>query len=154
MSDREEEKTDTKSTPFYPLNFLKGAMTILIVCAALLILTALFPAKLQAPADPMNSPFNIRPDWYFLPAHQLLKYLPSRDFIFGLTWENLGICGITLAYLLLFISPFLDKYEGKAARRRPVFLFAGVVAILAIALLTCLGYFSGGGVALPHLGAR
>ena len=50
-----------------------------IVILALVVgtLGMLFPVGLGAPADPLDTPLHVKPEWYFLALYQLLKYVPS-----------------------------------------------------------------------------
>ncbi len=73
-------------------------------------------APLEGPADP-SSAYDARPEWYFLPLFQLLKYLPGR-------LETIGALGVPLCVaVLLFALP-------RAPRRAAVGI---VVAILGAA---------------------
>lgn len=129
--------------PFYPLHMMKEIMVTLGILAALFALATFLPAHLKAPADSFNTPPHIKPEWYFLAAYQALKYFPSGELFSGLSFVSIGVLLINFAYIFLFILPFVDRYKGKAARKRPLFLLAGVVAVVMIIALTYLGHFSG-----------
>jgi len=75
----------------------------------------------DAPADPAAS-YEARPEWYFLPLFQLLKYFPGR-------WEPVGAIGVPLvAAVLLMGLPLFDKGPSRSPARRK--RFVGVVLVL------------------------
>ena len=50
-----------------------------IVFVALIfgVLGLLLPVGIGEPADPLNTPAHVKPEWYFLALYQLLKYIPK-----------------------------------------------------------------------------
>ena len=148
---KEEEKG---IIPFYPLHMMKEIMVMLCIFAALLLLAAFFPAHLQGPADPFNTPAHIKPEWYFLSVYQLLKYVPGREIFSGLSYASAAISLISLSSLFLFILPFVDFYQGKAARKRPFFLVLGLIVIIGSVVMIYLGMYSGGTDPLFHMHVR
>ena len=128
----EEEKD---SIPFFPNHFMTefyvaiGFLIVLIVIGALGIF---FPVGLQAPADPLDTPLHVKPEWYFLALYQLLKYVPSS--VIGIEGPMFAVVMMAVAVLVVVIWPFLDKKEDskKAMRTRAIVTVVGV--ILAIAL--------------------
>ena len=89
-------------------------------------------AQLDAPANPASD-YPARPEWYFLPLFQLLKYFQGPMEIVG----TMGVPAIAGAYLVLL--PFFDKAPTTALGARikylaPLFAgFAGVVVLLVLA---------------------
>lgn len=128
----EEEKD---SIPFFPNHFMTefyvaiGFLIVLIVIGAL---GMFFPVGLQAPADPLDTPLHVKPEWYFLALYQLLKYVPSS--VIGIEGPMFAVVMMAVAVLVVVIWPFLDKKEDskKAMRTRAIVTVVGV--ILAIAL--------------------
>ena len=128
----EQEKD---SVPFFPNHFMTefyvviGIMVLVIVVGAL---GMLFPVGLQPPADPLDTPLHVKPEWYFLALYQLLKYVPPS--ILGIEGPMLAVVMMVLAVLVVTIWPFLDRKEDskKAMRVRVIVTIIG--AILAIAL--------------------
>jgi ubiquinol-cytochrome c reductase cytochrome b subunit len=80
-----------------------------------------YGAPLAAPADP-NGDYPPRPEWYFLPLFQLLKYVEGR-------WLPIGTMVIPgLAFLFLAALPFLDR----AASRRPAERLGPLLGLLGL----------------------
>ena len=128
----EDEKD---SVPFFPNHFMTEFYVVIgIVVIAIVIgaLGMLFPVGLQAPADPLDTPLHVKPEWYFLAMYQLLKYVPSS--VLGIEGPMFAVVMIIDGVLLVTIWPFLDKKEDskKAMRMRAIASVVGV--ILAIAL--------------------
>ena len=128
----EEEKD---SIPFFPNHFMTEFYVVIgIVVIAIVIgaLGMLFPVGLQAPADPLDTPLHVKPEWYFLALYQLLKYVPST--VLGIEGPMFAVTMIVVAVVAIVIWPFLDRKEDskKATRIRAIITIIGV--ILAIAL--------------------
>jgi quinol-cytochrome oxidoreductase complex cytochrome b subunit len=113
-----------------------GILVLVIVVGAL---GMLFPVGLQPPADPLNTPEHVKPEWYFLALYQLLKYVPPS--ILGIEGPMLAVVMMVLAVLVVTIWPFLDRKEDskKAMRIRAIVTVIGL--ILAV-VLTVIGEVS------------
>ena len=130
----EQEKD---SVPFFPDHFMTEFYVVIgIVVLAIVIGTVgmLSPVGLQAPADPLNTPLHVKPEWYFLALYQLLKYVPPT--ILSINGPMFAVVGILLAVVVVAIWPFLDKKADskKAMRARAigVAVFAVLVIIMTI----------------------
>ena len=127
-----------RSMPFFPNFLLRDFVGWLTALAILAALAAFFPAELGTKADTFAAaPAGIRPEWYFMFMFQTLKYLPAH--VFGFEGEMLGIMGFSVAGLLAFLVPVLDR---RTARGQPsrLFFWIGIAAILYVVALTILGY--------------
>jgi mono/diheme cytochrome c family protein len=102
-----EEKK--KGVPFYPDVIFKDVVISLVVFLILGGLAYFLGAPLEERANPADTNYTPRPEWYFLFLFQLLKYFPG----------NLEVIGVivlpTLAILLLFALPLIDR----SAKRHP-----------------------------------
>ena len=135
-----EEQKD--GVPFYPDHIRTEAYVVAgIVILALVVgtLGMLFPVGLQDPADPLNTPLHVKPEWYFLALYQLLKFVPPS--ILGIEGPVFAVVTILVAFLTVMFWPFLDSRgdSKKAVRVRAI--VAGLAVILAI-LLTIWGEVS------------
>jgi ubiquinol-cytochrome c reductase cytochrome b subunit len=119
--------------PFWPDQLVRDmiACAITFMVIVLLVLRT-HGAELEAPADPSSS-YVARPEWYFLPLFQLLKYFEGPLEVIG-TMVLPGLAGALLIGL-----PFIDRSHTRDPRRRLAVLlgavvgFGGVVALGVLA---------------------
>jgi ubiquinol-cytochrome c reductase cytochrome b subunit len=118
-----------RTQPFWPNQLLRDMVAITVTFAAMVVLTVQTGgAPLEAPADPSSS-FDARPEWYFLPLFQMLKY-------FSGPMEQVAALGIpALVGVVLFALPFVDRRPGRSPRERVLFLSVVGVGFLAAGAL-------------------
>jgi ubiquinol-cytochrome c reductase cytochrome b subunit len=85
------------------------------------------------PANPLVTPSNIKPEWYFLANYQTLKLFPS---------EIIGISVQVIAMTLLALLPLIDRGPEKHPLKRPLFTFSAITCILLWIGLTGWGLYS------------
>lgn len=108
---------------FWPDIVAKDAVVSVAVVAMIVLLAAVAPARLEPPADPTDSSYVPRPEWYFLPLYQLLKLVPG-------SLESAVAVGIPTAFVLALLAlPFFDRRSSRNLLRRPIAL-----AVLAAVL--------------------
>jgi len=128
-----EELIRSTGKPFWPHHALKDLTAAYLVIGLLVSLAILYPAHLGDPADPLTTPKGIKPEWYFLPAYQLLKYVP----------EAAGVHGPPLFLALLIVLPFfLDRSPERHPRRRMKVVGGGALVLATIVFLGILGHLS------------
>jgi ubiquinol-cytochrome c reductase cytochrome b subunit len=115
--------------PFWPDQLVRDviacAITFLVI--VLLVLRS-HGAELEAPADPSSS-YVARPEWYFLPLFQILKYFEGPLEVIG-TMVLPGLAGAVLIGL-----PFIDRSPTREPRRRLAVLFGAVVGFGGVVML-------------------
>jgi menaquinol-cytochrome c reductase cytochrome b/c subunit len=85
-------------------------------------------------ADPGTTSFVPRPDWYFYFLFYLLRIFEWPDSVI------LGTIGIpTIALILLFALPFIDRRSERRLLRRPVAIVAVVLTAVSMGVLTYKG---------------
>ncbi len=112
---------------FYPKQVLIDMGFVLVVMGVLGMLAHFVPVTLGLEADPANTRFLPRPEWYFLPMFQWLKYWEGWSTVIGV----FVIPVILIA--LFFLLPFLDRGLERRPWRRPIPV--GGVLILLIGLV-------------------
>ena len=121
---------------FHPYYTIKDIVGIAMFLLLLAIAVFFFPNAMghpdnYIPANPMQTPAHIVPEWYFLPFYAILRAVPDK---LG------GVLLMFGAIAILFILPWLDRSPVRSARFRPVFrIFFWLLFIDAIAL----GYLGG-----------
>ena len=109
---------------FFPGQVMKDTVAIFISFAILFTLAVMVRVPLERLADPTDTTYIPRPDWYFLFLFQLLKYFQgSLEIIGSVILPNLAIVG-------LLLTPFIDRSAAKRVRQRTVAM--GVVALAAL----------------------
>lgn len=134
--DREKPYPPESGVPFWPVHMAKEAGVAVTCFAALYTLAVCSPWEIGAPADPLSTPMGIKPEWYFLPTYQMLKYFS------GAWGKPLGILVSGVPFLLLFVWPFLERGPGRHPRRRPWAIRLGVVAVALAVGFGVLGHLS------------
>jgi menaquinol-cytochrome c reductase cytochrome b/c subunit len=88
-------------------------MLVSFAMFVLLVLLAIFAGVAQEPkADPSDSAYIPRPEWYFLFLFEMLKFFPGK-----IEWIGTAIIP-GLAVLALFLLPFLDRSPARHWRKR------------------------------------
>jgi quinol-cytochrome oxidoreductase complex cytochrome b subunit len=119
---------------FYPSFLFKEIVVMMCVFIFVAIILAIvFPVGLGDPADPTDNLFVPKPEWYFMSLYQLLKYFPGKLEIIATAIIPSG--GI-VALLLL---PFFDKSPEKRPTKRPIAMAIGLLAVVALVVLTVIG---------------
>ncbi len=122
--------------PFFPVHVAKEAVVVILLFALLVTLSVLYPWEIGEPADPLSTPEHIKPEWYFLPSYQLLKYFE------GPYGAIVGIFACSIPFVLLLLWPLLDRGKERNPRRRPLAVGFGLVGLLGALFLGYLGHIS------------
>jgi len=116
-----------KTENFYPRQVLMDMGFGLALIAALGVLSYFVPVDLGPKADPADTQYLPRPEWYYLPVFQWLKYWRGSRAI-------IGILVIPLVVIVLFTGlPFIDRRLERRPWKRPIAV--GVFAILLLSLV-------------------
>jgi quinol-cytochrome oxidoreductase complex cytochrome b subunit len=133
----EEKHLDPKyGIPFFPVHVCKESIVIVLLIAVLVTLSVVSPWEIGAPANPLATPEHIKPEWYFLPSYQLLKYFEGQYGAF------FGIIACSVPFLLLLLWPFLDRGKHRHPKKRPLAVGVGLVGLIAALVLGVLGHLS------------
>ena len=126
------QEQKSHGVPFFPDVLFKDAVVSLVVFLVLIALAYLVGAPLEERANPIDTTYTPRPEWYFLFLFQLLKYFPG----------NLEVIGVfvlpTLAVAVLFLLPLLDRSARRHPLARPLVTGGAAFGVLAVLGLTLL----------------
>lgn len=117
---------------FYPAQFFKDTVFTLIIFAILGYLSHKIPVPLGPQADPSDSDYVARPEWYFLALFQLLKYFPGKLVLI----PSLILPGLATTALMLL--PFADKKAERNPFKRPIataMVFCSLLGLVSLTLL-------------------
>lgn len=129
--------------PFFPNDVIDKGIITSIVLGLFFAIAFFYPGLFlppEMPANSINTPPAVKPEWYFLAAYQTLKLFPTKWF--GDAAELLGMGVQMIAITGLFLLPFLDRSPEKIWRRRPTFRMAVYGGIFIFVGLTIWGHYS------------
>ena len=116
--------------PYYTIKDSVGICVFLLVFACLVFFAPnlLGDSSNSIPANPMATPAEIVPEWYFLPFYAILRSVPNKLFGVILMFGSIAV---------LFVLPWLDTSPVRSARFRPILR---VLVPLLVVDLFALGY--------------
>ena len=113
---------------FYPGQFLQDALFAALLMGILAALAYFYPVPLGPVGNPADTNYLPRPEWYFLPLFQWLKFWPGKTAL-------IGMAVLPAIVTLLFVGvPFFDRGLERRPSRRLVaigifcFVLGGMVA--------------------------
>ena len=123
-----EKIQEAESIPFYPDHVrteFKVTLGILAILILIAVVGLLYPVGLGDPADPLNTPQHVKPEWYFLALYQLLKFIPKTT----------GAVAPVIAVIILILWPFIDR---KPDKTKKAYRFRFVVVLVSMIILVAL----------------
>jgi ubiquinol-cytochrome c reductase cytochrome b subunit len=128
-----DHKGPGDSIPFHPYYTIKDSFGLAVFLLIFAILVFYAPNLLgdpqnYIPANPLQTPPDIVPEWYFLPFYAILRSVPSKLF---------GVLMMFSSILVLFVVPWLDTSPVRSAKFRPVYK---KIFWLLLASVLVLGY--------------
>src|SRR5215813_11713508 len=130
-------KSPRETIPFHPYYTIKDGFALALFALFFACFVFYAPNLLghpdnYIPANPLQTPAHIVPEWYFLPFYAILRAIPSKLF---------GVAALISSIAILFFVPWLDTSRVRSTSYRPIYkwFFWGFV-------LTC--------IALGYLGSQ
>ena len=105
--------------PFSPYFTFKDLVTIFLFLLTLSLFVFYMPNALghsdnYIPANPMQTPPSIVPEWYLLPYYAILRSIPNK---------LLGVLAMFSSLLILLIMPLVDTSRIRGNQFRPIMKF-------------------------------
>ena len=105
------------TVPFHPYYTVKDSVGIcvyLMVFAALVFFAPNYLGHVDnyIPANPLATPADIVPEWYFLPFYAILRSVPNK---------LLGVIMMFSSIAVMLVIPWLDTSKVRSARFRPMY---------------------------------
>lgn len=127
--------TGIDDLPFYPYFAVKDVFAFFCFMLFFATFVFYFPNVLNhpdnyIPADPLQTPAHVVPEWYFLPYYAILRSIPHKV---G------GILAMVGAILVLFLIPFIDNSYVRNTTYRPIFKICFWIFIADFIILTWIG---------------
>ena len=130
------------SIPFHPYYTVKDlfGLTVFLLIYAFFIFYApnfLMNPDNYIPANPMQTPNHIVPEWYLLPYYAILRSVTFS--IFGIPAKLLGVIFSFGSLFLLLIAPWLDKSPVRSSRFRPIYKWVFWLLVIDVIALGWVG---------------
>ena len=130
-----EMKGPQDTLPFHPYFTIKdlfGLAVFLLIYSFFVFYAPNFLGSSDnyIPANPMQTPNHIVPEWYLLPYYAILRSVPNK------------LLGVIMAFgsiFLLFIVPWLDSSPVRSARFRPVYKWVFWLLVIDVIALGWVG---------------
>nr|BAJ05908.1 cytochrome b [Lepus brachyurus] len=127
--------SDSDKIPFHPYYTIKDLLGFLSLILLLLLLVLFSPDLLgdpdnYTPANPLNTPPHIKPEWFFLFAYAILRSIPNK---LG------GVLALVMSILILAIIPLLHMSKQRSMMFRPVSQALFWVLVADLLTLTWIG---------------
>ena len=153
-----EVKSESDTVPFHPYYTAKDGFGLGVFLIAYTLFVFFLPNFLghpdnYIPANPLATPTNIVPEWYFWPFYAILRAF-TGDLTIPFTGivimpaKLLGVLAMFSSILVWFFLPWLDKSPVRSGHYRPLFRKFFYVLLLAVAVL---GYCGGAHAEEPYL---
>ncbi|MCK4726622.1 MAG: hypothetical protein KAT29_12495, partial [Anaerolineales bacterium] len=122
-----EEKA--RGVKFYPDIIFKDMLPVIGLFLLLVGLAAFAGVVNEPPADPSDSSYIPRPEWYFLFLFEMLKFFPGK-----IEWVGTFVLP-TIAVLALLLLPFYDRSPFRHwSKRKFGTMFMSVIVLGMIGL--------------------
>jgi len=129
-----EDNTSRKTVNFFPSIFNRWLVLFLCVTLVLGLISWYWPAPLGDPADPTDSTFVPKPEWWVLSLNQLVS-------IFRGPWSVFGSVIIPGGLMVLLIAvPFIDSSSARHPAHRKMTLIIATIIIMVLLTLSIIGY--------------
>ena len=140
-------KDERDTLPFHPFYTAKdgwfaGGFLLVYALVTFFAPNYLGHADNYIPANPLATPAEIVPEWYFWPFYAILR---SFTFDFILPAKLWGVLAMFASILLLFFLPWIDRSPVRSGNYRPVFQRFFWLLVIDVLLLG----WAGGGAPTP-----
>src|ERR1700726_755373 len=115
-----------KAQLFYPRQVLMDLALTALLIVGLGLFCFFVPMQLGPPANPADAQYVPRPEWYYLPIFQWLKYWHGSGAIIGV------LVIPTLLILAILAVPFLDRSVERRPWKRPAAMGAYVFVVFML----------------------
>jgi quinol-cytochrome oxidoreductase complex cytochrome b subunit len=123
---KDEETGAPKTFNFFPDHMYTEVMIGLVLMILLSALATIFPAALGEPANPLQTPEVIKPEWFFYVAFRWLKLFSGTA----------AVLSMGFILFVIFAWPFIDGWVRKHTRFQEFSVYVGILGAIAIIGMT------------------
>jgi len=118
--------------PYYTFKDMFGLAVFLVIFALFIFYmpNGLGDAQNYIPANPLQTPPEIVPEWYLLPFYAILRSIPDK---------LLGVIALFGSILILFVLPWLDTSRVRSAYFRPIYKWVFWLIVIDVFALGTVG---------------
>nr|ATB18222.1 cytochrome b [Proechimys goeldii hyleae] len=127
--------SDSDKIPFHPYYTIKDILGLMFMLMTLMTLILFSPDLLgdpdnYTPANPLNTPPHIKPEWYFLFAYAILRSIPNK---LG------GVMALIFSILILMLFPMFHMSKQRSMTFRPLSQCLLWMLVANLIILTWIG---------------
>jgi ubiquinol-cytochrome c reductase cytochrome b subunit len=129
-----ESKVGRSTMPFIPDMISRWLILFVVVAVALGLTAWTWPAPLESPADPTDSAYVPKPEWWVLFLNQLVSIFRGPLMVIGTVVVPGGLA------LLLLALPFIDRSPERDPFLRKKSMAVAIAIVLFLAILSIMAY--------------
>jgi ubiquinol-cytochrome c reductase cytochrome b subunit len=122
------------SMPFIPDLIIRWLVLFVVVALALGLTAWYWPAPLASPADPTDSSYVPKPEWWVLFLNQLVSIFRGPLMVIGTVIVPGGLA------LLLLALPFVDRAPERHPLHRKKSMFVAIAIVIVLVVLSVMAY--------------
>jgi len=153
-------EADKDTLTFWPYFVIKDLFALAVVLMLFFAVVGFMPNFLGAPdnyiqANPMATPAEIVPEWYFLPYYAILRAFTTDVWVVQLASlltggivnaKLFGVLAMFSSLIVLVLVPWLDTSSVRSGRYRPMFKWWFAMLVVDFVVLTWAGSQPPGGL--------
>ncbi|RMG40502.1 MAG: cytochrome bc complex cytochrome b subunit [Planctomycetota bacterium] len=122
----DEPPSRSETFPFFPDHFFTELIIGLVLMIVLSVLATVLPAELGPPADPLQTPEVIKPEWFFYATFRWLKLFSATT----------AVLSMGLIVFVMFLWPLIDAGLRRITRIEDISEYIGIAGTLTLIGLT------------------
>ncbi len=127
----EEHEFEGETIPFVPDHIISEITTMLLIIVLISLMVIFIETPLETVANPLQTPEDIKPEWYFLFLFAFLHYVPTQ----------VGIFAPLLGVIFIFFLPWIDRSPSRKLKDRKLAIAITFILLIFIAIFTYIGEY-------------